>query len=113
MTLNTRNTYAAASTAIEEPDELAVEEVHCTECNAPMSAIPSWYANVRVKFACDACRQKSPRLTAAVPALDGAVRPEASALDEDADAATDDTDAETDDVDIELDDAEPAAEEEA
>ena len=110
MTLNTRNMTNAASGATDEPEELAVEEVHCSECNAPMSAIPSWYANVRVKFACDACRQKSPRLTAAVPPLEGVTRSEASALDEDAEAVAEDADAETDDVEIELDEAEPAEE---
>ena len=52
---------------VVEPDEKVVEEVHCVECNAPIPAIPAWYAQVRVKFTCDTCRQKSPRLAAALP----------------------------------------------
>lgn len=112
MTLNTRN-MTTASAAADEMDEVAVEEVHCSECNAPMPAIPNWYANVRVRFACDACRQKSPRLTAAVPPLEGIAQTEpASALDDDAEAATDDIDADAEAEDVELDEAEPVVDEE-
>jgi len=53
------------TTATLDPDEKFVEEVHCSECNKPITAIPNWYAQVRVKFICDDCRQKSPRLVAA------------------------------------------------
>ena len=59
---------AAANLAVD-PDEKHVEEAHCSECNKPISAIPNWYAQVRVKFTCDACRQKSPRLATAPPAF--------------------------------------------
>jgi hypothetical protein len=45
-----------------ELDEKQVEEVHCAECNAPIPSIPNWYAAVKVRFTCDNCRQKSPRL---------------------------------------------------
>ncbi len=55
---------AAANLAVD-PDEKQVEEVRCSECNKPISAIPNWYAQVRVNFTCDACRQKSPRLATA------------------------------------------------
>lgn len=48
-----------------DPDEKHIEEVHCSECNRPIPAIPNWYAQVRVHFTCDACRQKSPRLATA------------------------------------------------
>lgn len=61
----------AATVETTDQDERAVEEVHCIECGVPMSSIPGWYAGVRVKFSCDACRQRRPTLTAPVPvALD-------------------------------------------
>ena len=91
-----------------DPDEKNVEEVHCSECNTPIPAIPNWYAQVRVNFTCDACRQKSPRLTAAVPALDPSARAagdtaEEPALDEIADA---DEEEDADTADLELDETE-------
>ena len=49
---------------VVDPDEKVVEEVHCVDCGAPIPAIPAWYAQVRVRFTCDTCRQKSPRLSA-------------------------------------------------
>lgn len=36
--------------ATVEPDEAPVEEVRCAETGVPISSIPSWYANVNVKF---------------------------------------------------------------
>lgn len=57
-----------------EPDERVVEEVHCSECGLPIPTIPNWYANVHVKFTCDLCRQKSPRLAASVVAADSDTR---------------------------------------
>jgi len=94
------------ATAPIEQDERAVEEAHCAECGVPISAIPSWYANVAVRFSCDNCRQKSPRLAAApVPSLDADTATVTSgAIDTelDGDAALEDIDVE----DIEIDDAE-------
>ena len=84
-----------------EQDEKVVEEVHCAECGVPMTAIPNWYATVRVKFTCDTCRQKSPRMNAvaaneAEPARD-------SAVDTDLEEGLDDEDTEAEeDVEIEL-----------
>lgn len=96
---------------VAEPIERNVEEVHCAECGVPMSSIPNWYANVKVRFTCDACRQKSPRLNA-LPTLDTAVR-RPSALGEDADGALEEVEAEleadpTDEIEVELEDAEPS-----
>ncbi|MBC8102773.1 MAG: hypothetical protein H7Z41_09325 [Cytophagales bacterium] len=94
-----------------DPDERIVEEVHCIECGVPISAIPSWYANVNVRFTCDTCRQKSPRLGQPVAAADsdgprstdGAI-----GLDADPDLAIDD--AEIDDAELGVDDTEAEAE---
>lgn len=104
-----------STTGAVDPDERIVEEVHCIECGVPISAIPSWYANVNVRFTCDTCRQKSPRLGQPVPAsladgdgprnTDGAL-----GVDVDPDLAVDDV--EIDDTDTEIDDADAETEEE-
>ncbi|GAB4464694.1 MAG: hypothetical protein OHK0029_34880 [Armatimonadaceae bacterium] len=81
-----------------EQDERVVEEVHCSECGLPIPTIPNWYATVNVKFTCDACRQKGPRLGTPL-ALD----PEARASsEEDSDGPALDEEAEgEDDIDTE------------
>ncbi len=114
----------ATATPIVDPDEKHVEEVHCSECNAPIPAIPNWYAQVRVNFTCDACRQKSPRLATAPPAFSAggpaAVVVAAPVVADDPDAALDeaalDPEADAEDLDLgeeaEADEAEePVAEE--
>ena len=101
----------SATTATLDPDEKFVEEAHCSECNKPIPAIPNWYAQVRVKFTCDDCRQKSPRLVAA------ALPPAAVAVEETTPVAgvSDDGEPAIDDVidpelDAELDTEEPEEE---
>jgi len=102
------------STVTVDPDERAVEEVHCIECGAPISAIPSWYATVHVKFTCDVCRQKSPRLGQSVAAAssggaDGeALRDPAliGEVDGDGELALDDVADLEEDPDLSLDDVE-------
>lgn len=96
---------------VVDPDERAVEEVHCSECGVPISAIPAWYANVAVKFTCDQCRQKSPKLTAGLPVAE-TESPRSSAVDTDGEGegALDDIDIE--DADTEIDDADLDASEE-
>ena len=100
--------------SVVDPMEQAVEEAHCGECNTPMPSIPGWYAQVRVKFTCDNCRQKSPRMSA-LPALDALEAPRATgeadpeiALDEAVleDEEVADLDAETEEPDL----AEPVEE---
>lgn len=103
---------ATLTTGAVDPDERIVEEVHCIECGVPISAIPSWYANVNVRFTCDNCRQKSPRPgqpSAALVDGDG-VRSTDDALETDPDIAVDDVD--IDDTEIDDTDAETEAEEE-
>lgn len=90
-----------------EPDERVVEEVHCSECGLPISTIPNWYANVHVKFTCDLCRQKSPRLAAAVVAADVDVRATAQEGDGEIEPALDEIEVD----DIEIDDADTDTEE--
>jgi hypothetical protein len=84
-----------------EPDERVVEEVHCSECGLPISTIPNWYANVHVKFTCDLCRQKSPRLAAAVTATET----EAARASQDGDGEIEPAIDEIEVDDIEIDDA--------
>ncbi len=84
-----------------EPDERVVEEVHCSECGLPISTIPNWYANVHVKFTCDLCRQKSPRLAASVAADTESARASSTDGDGESEPALDEIEVD----DIEIDDA--------
>ncbi len=43
-------------------EDLTVHEVACFECNKPIAAIPTWLAGATVKFQCEECRQKHPRI---------------------------------------------------
>jgi hypothetical protein len=43
-------------------EELSLNEASCCECGKPISAIPSWLADAKVKFQCEECRQKHPRI---------------------------------------------------
>jgi hypothetical protein len=87
-----------------EPDERVVEEVHCSECGLPISTIPNWYANVHVKFTCDLCRQKSPRLAASAATADAEVVRASGEGDGEIEPALDEI--EVDDIEIEDSDAE-------
>ncbi len=99
--------------AVAEPMEREVEEVHCVDCGVPMPTIPGWYASVKVKFSCDNCRQKSPRLAALPSQADTTRRSAVVVGDTDADALPEevevDADAEAAEVveEIEIDDADP------
>jgi hypothetical protein len=95
---------------LNEPDERIVEEVHCSECGVPIPAIPGWYAAVNVRFTCDTCRQKSPKLAAPVPAA-VVDTPRAALVDGDGEnePALDDIDVE----DLGLEDADADADAEA
>jgi hypothetical protein len=100
---------------LNDPDERVVEEVHCSECGVPIPAIPGWYAQVNVRFTCDTCRQKSPKLAAPVPSAD--IESPRGALadgDSDSEPALDDIDVDDlglDEADADADaDADPAEE---
>lgn len=43
-------------------DDTTISEVSCFECNKPISSIPPWMAGASVKFQCEECRQKHPRV---------------------------------------------------
>lgn len=43
-------------------EDLTLNEVRCYECNKPMPSIPAWLATAKVKFQCEECRQKHPRV---------------------------------------------------
>ena len=43
-------------------EELTLNEASCCECGKPISTIPSWLADAKVKFQCEECRQKHPRI---------------------------------------------------
>ena len=45
---------------------MVYEVNHCSECGKPIRSVPTWLANVQVRFNCDTCRQKHPRPFAAV-----------------------------------------------
>jgi hypothetical protein len=58
------------ATETPEIDEEEVREVRCSVTGTPISSIPSWYANVHVKFVSDAARNKSGLLPAPPAAPD-------------------------------------------
>lgn len=35
--------------------------IHCSECGKPLEKVPSWLANVKIRFVCDNCRQVNPQ----------------------------------------------------
>lgn len=43
-------------------ENLTLNEVTCNECGKPSASIPSWLSSARVKFQCEECRQKHPRV---------------------------------------------------
>ena len=43
-------------------EDLTLNEAQCAECKKPISTIPSWLAGAHVKFQCEECRQKHPRI---------------------------------------------------
>jgi hypothetical protein len=43
-------------------EELILNEASCCECKKPISSIPSWLCDAKVKFQCEECRQKHPRI---------------------------------------------------
>lgn len=42
--------------------DLSLLEVHCFECGKPIPTIPSWLSDAKVKFQCEECRLKHPRI---------------------------------------------------
>jgi hypothetical protein len=43
-------------------EDTSISEVSCFECGKPISSIPPWLAGAKVKFQCEECRQKHPRV---------------------------------------------------
>ena len=43
-------------------EEAVLNEATCSECVKPMGSVPSWLAGAKVKFQCEECRQKHPRI---------------------------------------------------
>lgn len=43
-------------------EDTTLHEVACYECSKPISSIPAWMAGAKVKFQCEECRQKHPRV---------------------------------------------------
>ena len=42
--------------------EQELHEAACRECGKPIRTIPLWLADANVKFQCEECRQKHPRV---------------------------------------------------
>ena len=42
--------------------EQELQEASCKECGKPVPTIPLWLADAKVKFQCEECRQKHPRV---------------------------------------------------
>ena len=45
---------------------MVYETVYCSECSKPVKAVPSWLADVKVRFSCETCRQKHPKAYAPI-----------------------------------------------
>ncbi len=43
-------------------EDMTLNEVRCCECDKPIPTIPQWLSGVKVKFQCEECRQKHPRV---------------------------------------------------
>ena len=43
-------------------EDTTLSEVTCFECGKPISSVPPWLAGAKVKFQCEECRQKHPRV---------------------------------------------------
>jgi hypothetical protein len=43
-------------------EDMTLNEVSCCECGKPIPTIPQWLSGVQVKFQCEECRQKHPRV---------------------------------------------------
>lgn len=43
-------------------EDMTLNEVRCCECDKPIPTIPQWLSGVQVKFQCEECRQKHPRV---------------------------------------------------
>lgn len=77
--------------------DLELAEVVCAECGKPISSIPLWMCGIHVKFQCEECRQRHPKVPGMadveprrVPAPDAPATDEAAPedeLDEDEDVA--------------------------
>ena len=42
--------------------DLDIAEVVCAECGKPISSIPQWLCGITVKFQCEECRQRHPKV---------------------------------------------------
>lgn len=40
---------------------MSMEVPHCTDCGAPLKAVPAWLATAKVSFTCAACPRRSTR----------------------------------------------------
>ena len=43
-------------------EETTLVEVLCFECRKPIPTVPSWLSNAKVRFHCEECRQKGPKV---------------------------------------------------
>jgi hypothetical protein len=84
--------------------DLILNEVRCSECNRPIPAIPHWLSDAAVKFQCEECRQKHPR----IPTLEIDPRRAVSDVDELVDVDVVDDVEDDEDADEELDPVEEA-----
>jgi hypothetical protein len=87
------------SAPVLEENEAPVEEVLCSVTHLPITSLPAWYANVKVRFVSEQGRARNNRLEYAIP-------------DEDVELETEETLPEGYDDDIEIDEEPDEAESE-
>lgn len=95
----TKPTTTATTTI--DPDERPVEEVHCYFTGVPIPAIPSWYANVKVKFYSDVAKKNAGIGLPALSDLDS-TRLRESAVDGEENEDGNEDEIELDDIEIDL-----------
>lgn len=88
---------------------MVYEVVYCNECMKPIKSIPTWLSDVKVRFTCEACRQKHPKAAAGYETVGASRAAREDEVIEDPDllgAAADDEDSADDsmiDPDVPLD----------
>ena len=97
----TKPTTTATTTV--DPDERPVEEVHCTYTGVPIPAIPSWYANVKVKFYSEVAKKNAGIGLPSISDLDSnRLRESAVDGEENEDGEIGEDEIELDDIEIDL-----------
>ncbi len=79
---------------------MPTEVLRCTECNAPLKAVPAWLTTAHVKFTCNSCPKRSSRPAAA--RFDAPVEARTPTIDQDPEVETDEVPDLDEDLEMEV-----------